>query len=68
MGRKKEKRFVFKEEWREEDDTLSESNRVRMSREVNKALNSVYSFLKFTVETEDDFENGRLPTLDCEFC
>ena len=62
----KEKMFVFKEEWKEEDDTLDEINKVRMSKEVNKAMNSVYSFLKFTVETEEDFENRRLPTLDCE--
>ena len=29
-------------------------------------MNSIYSNLQFTVETEEDFENLRLPTLDCE--
>ena len=62
----KQKKFVFKEEWKEEDDSLNESDKMRMSKELNKSMNSVYSFLKFTVETEEDFENGRLPTLDCE--
>ena len=29
-------------------------------------MNSVYPFLKFTVETEEDFNNLRIPTLDME--
>ena len=37
-----------------------------MAKETNKAMNSIYPFLKFTVETEEDFKNGQLPTLDCE--
>ena len=62
----KKKKFQFNKEWEEEDMSLKESDTVRMAREVNKAMNSIYPFLKFTVETEEDFENRRLPTLDCE--
>ena len=29
-------------------------------------MNSIYSNLNFTVEVEEDFENHRLPSLDCE--
>ena len=63
----KEKKFVFKEEWENEDKLAGESNRKRMSNEICKAMNSVYSFLKFTVETEEDFpQNNRLPSLDTQ--
>ena len=62
----KRKKFEFKKEWEEEDISLKESDTVRMAKETNKAMNSIYPFLKFTVETEEDFQNGRLPTLDCE--
>ena len=61
----KRKKFEFKKEWEEEDISLKESDTVRMAKETNKAMNSIYPFLKFTVETEEDFQNGRLPTLDC---
>ena len=61
-----EKKFVYKEEWEKEDDLSGESNEKRMSTEVCKAMNSVYSFLNFTVETEEDFPNSRLPSLDTE--
>ena len=62
-----EKKFVFKEEWENEDKLAGESNRKRMSNEICKAMNSVYSFLKFTVETEEDFpQNNRLPSLDTQ--
>jgi len=61
-----EKKFIFKEEWEQEDDLSGESNVKRMSTEVCKAMNSVYSFLNFTVETEEDFPNSRLPSLDTE--
>ena len=29
-------------------------------------MNSVFPNIKFAVEREEDFPNGRLPTLDCE--
>ena len=61
-----EKRFSFREDWREEDEKGGLSNAQRMAREVNKLMNSVYPFLKFTVETEEDFSNSRIPTLDME--
>ena len=34
--------------------------------EVNKAMNSINPDLEFTIENENDFENGRLPTLAFE--
>ena len=45
----KRKKFEFKKEWEEEDISLKESDTVRMAKETNKAMNSIYPFLKFTV-------------------
>ena len=38
----------------------------RTIEEVGKSLEAVWKFLKFTCESEKDFENGFLPTLDFE--
>ena len=62
----KDKTFIQKEDWRIEDENSNESSTRRTSREICHAMNSVYKSLKFTVEIEEDFENLRLPTLDCE--
>ena len=62
---KKEKKFIFQEDWKKEDEDSGLSNRSRMARETCAAMNSVYPFLQFTVETEEDYDNFRLPTLDC---
>ena len=43
-----------------------ETNNQRMARICLQAMNSINPDLEFTVETEDDFENKRLPTLDFE--
>ena len=40
--------------------------RVRTCDELNKVFNSVLDFLKFTTESEVDFTDGYLPTLDVE--
>ena len=61
-----DKMFIFKDDWKKEDLDSSESSTRRTSREICKAMNSIYSNLDFTVEIEEDFENARLPTLDCE--
>ena len=62
----KEKKFVYSPEWEKLDLNEGESDLQRMAKESRKAMNSVYSNLNFTIETEEDFENGRLPTLDFE--
>ena len=56
--------FEFKERWKKED---SERDKVsRTLEEIGKAMNYVNDDLKFTIEREADFENGRLPTLAFE--
>ena len=59
-----EKKFSFKEEWRKEDECMDEETLTR--RELGIAMNSVNVDLKFTLESERDFQNGRLPTLGFE--
>ena len=61
-----DKQFIFKEEWKKDDIISNDSSTRRTSREICKAMNSIYSNLQFTVEIEEDFENSRLPTLDCQ--
>ena len=60
------KSFIFREDWKKEDLDNNESNQQRTSKELCNAMNSIYSNTKFTIETEEDFPNKRLPTLDCE--
>ena len=60
----KEKCFKFDENWVEEDSLIERKKRTIL--EVNKAMNSINPDLKFTIENENDFENGRLPTLAFE--
>ena len=38
----------------------------RTIEEVNKCLNVIWDFLEFTVESQSDYQDGFLPTLD--FC
>ena len=58
-----EKSFIFKEEWKISEN-LSKQQRTTL--ELCNAMNSIFSNIKFTVESESDFLNNRLPTLDCE--
>ena len=58
--------MVYKEEWKIEDDENDFSDLKRMGLACMEAMNSVAEDLTFTVETEEDFENGRLQTLDFE--
>ena len=59
-----EKKFIFDEKWVEEDMKIEAGKRT--IKEINKAMNSVNVDLKFTIETEEDFSNKRLPTLAFE--
>jgi hypothetical protein len=58
--------IVYKEEWKVEDDLNNDSNLKRMGEVCLVAMNSISEDMKFTVESEEDFENGRLQTLDFE--
>ena len=48
--------------WEREDQELS--NIETTKRVVLETLNEVETFLRFTIETEEDFSDGWLPTLD----
>ena len=61
-----EKRFIYKVEWEREDKEENLSDLKRVGRECQKAMNSVNPDLQFTVESEEDFANGRIQTLDFE--
>ena len=56
--------FRYESHWEEED--MRENPDVRTKREILKAMNSINTDLKFTVETENDFASKRLPTLSFE--
>ena len=63
------KAFVLSEEGLTEDiekKKEGESDDQRMARVCLPAMNSINPDLQFTVETQDDFERQRLPTLDFE--
>ena len=55
--------FEYKEEWDEEDKEKGTSKKARTEIEIRNLMNSINSDLKFTTEKEEDFKNGRLPTL-----
>ena len=59
-----EKKFVHRIEWEEEDDMENLSDLKRVGRVCQVAMNSVNPDLQFTVENEEDIENGRIQTLD----
>ena len=48
----------FREEWREEDCQAGKSTLKRMSTVCQEAMNSIDPDLEFTVETQEDFEDG----------
>ena len=60
------KKFERREEWEKEDRESELTKRKRSEREYRKLMNSINSDLKFTTETESDFQKLRLPTLSFE--
>ena len=53
--------------WIFDGDTIDErDDETRTREEIGKSLNGVMNFLRFTVETQKDFENNMLPTLDVQ--
>ena len=51
-------------EWEEEDRREGAGMLERTCKLVRESLNMVFGFLNFTIESELDFEDRRLPTLD----
>ena len=52
------------EAWRQEDEAAGTSSTTRTAGILVDMMNSMMSFLNFPVEVGDDFEDGKLPTLD----
>ena len=63
---KESKTFEYKEEWFTDDEDENLSDTKRIVKICLPAMNSINPDLRFTVETQDDFEKQRLPTLDFE--
>ena len=64
---KAENRFEYSEEGELEDENkrlAGESKNQRMARICLPAMNSINKDLEFTVESQEEFENEQLPTLD----
>ena len=64
-----ENKFSFSKEAELEDarlEKMGESKNQRMARVCQPAMNSINPDLVFTVESQEDFEKERLPTLDFE--
>ena len=57
-----EDKLVFCKRWQEEDASLTLETVTK--RAILGTLNHVEDFLKFTIESEEDFSDGWLPTLD----
>ena len=60
----KEKKFVRKVGWQEEDEKENINEMQRTAREIRKAMNSIFMNIQFTMEIPEDFSDKRLPTLD----
>ena len=58
-------RMERREEWHQEDEKLGTTGQRRTSRALLAVLNSIHpGILRCTTEIGEDFEDGRLPTLD----
>ena len=58
------KQFTFTKTKEEEDRSSKETDTERTARVMKKVFNSIERDLAFTVETQDEYENNMLPTLD----
>ena len=54
--------LVWKRDWAKEDEGRSLQEVTKAA--VDRSMQEVYSFLRFTTETGNEFEDGWLPTLD----
>ena len=57
-------KLCFCEEWKQEDQKAGTSSTTRTARVMVDIMSSIWEFLNFTVEVEDDFADKKLPTLD----
>ena len=53
----------YSEKWERENMENGVTKKENTRREVQKLMNSINEDLRFTTEVEEEFENGRLPTL-----
>ena len=60
----KEDELCWCEEWEEEDKLAGKSDLARTCELLQESMNKIFQFLNFTVESEEDFTDRRLPTLD----
>ena len=56
--------IVYNSDWVEEDILIGPQRRT--TEVINKMLNSVVEYLTFTTEDQLDYDNLKLPTLDCQ--
>ena len=56
--------MTFKKEWIDEDLELNQQERT--TKVIKEALNSICEYLVFTTEDALDYEDSKLPTLDCK--
>ena len=56
----------FRQEWKEQDELEDLSDLKRVGNVCNEVMNKINPDLKFTIESEEDFQNKRLQTLDFE--
>ena len=59
-----EKKFIYRDAWKEEDEKNEDSDTKRMSLQLNKAMNSVFEGINLTIEIAEDFKEKKLPTLE----
>ena len=66
---KETNKFEYRDEWKTEDEmkkSEGETSNQRMARICKEAMDSVNPDLVFTTESQEEFQNERLPTLDFE--
>ena len=56
--------LYFSEGWKLEDEKSGETSTQRTARVPRDMMNDVLKFLNLTIEIGDDFDDGKLPTLD----
>ena len=56
--------MYFSDKWKEEDMSDDRTATQRTSDIIKGIMNSIMSFLNLTMEIGDDFQDGKLPTLD----
>ena len=58
--------LAFCHEWEQEDRSEGGSMSRKTGEPLRRSMNQVFNFLNFTIELEEDFHEGYLPTLDIQ--